>query len=783
MVADGRIRRSVMRAVPAMMLLAANTALAEPVLDHALANVELVTANGCAFLKINFNFRIRYASHFPYNRGEEVRVSIRAIDPAVAAALLVVRREAVRPPELTRAAIKAIDFEVGQPTGPILRVQFDRSFDYQVGPHPDFQSIVVAIAVKGPSANCRPEMIADVDGVNDVSTGPGSGPPGPAVATRPKHQPPGKISEADLRVVAATMDEARAALKKKNFSGAIQLFTKVLKYPENEYSAEAQEFLGLARQKGGQLAQARAEYEDYLRRYPSGEGSDRVKQRLAGIITATGDPDEKLRITKEQRAEKRKNGSAGQDGETIWSISGSASAFYIRDDSFRQLRDPSLPPVPNEDRDAHRVHQNSLLSSFDLFGAWANDWHKSKIRFSGSEEHNFNGGGSTDIVGIAALYAETTLMELDLLGRVGRQTRNAGGVVGRFDGGLVSWQYNPLIRFNVVAGSPVLSRRDLPFRDDKFFYGASVDFGPFFGGLEASLFAIEQRDRSLLDRQGVGAELRYFDPDKTAFATVDYDIHFQQLNAAIFSGSWTLLDKSTLYGAADYRKTPYLSAWNALQGQPFATLYDMLRLHTKEEIDQLALDRTATYKSAMVGFSRPLTEKLQIAADATVVNVSGTIASGGVGATLPVGTEFFYSAQLIGTSFFKDGDMYITGVRYADLADSKLYVLDLNARYPLVDDFRISPRLRLGYRKGDTTDLKEYTVLPSVLLNYYWTKDISLEIEVGTQWTSLERSGAKEITTELFLTAGLRYDFYADGRTAMYTTDKTRCAAPWPLCH
>ena len=501
------------------------------------------------------------------------------------------------------------------------------------------------------------------------------------------------------------MDEARAALKKKNFNGAIQLFTKVLKYPENEFSAEAQELLGLVHQKNGQLAEARSEYEDYLRRYPTGEGNERVRQRLAGIITASGDPDEKLRITKEQRAEKRKNGN-GSDGGTTWSVSGSVSQFYVRDDSFRQVKDPSLPPVPNEDVDAHRVHQNALLSSFDLFGIATNDRMKSKFRFSGTHDHNFNNDGAPDIVGISAFYAETSLAELDLMGRIGRQTRNSGGVLGRFDGGLVSWQANPLTRLNVVTGSPVVSRRDPIFKDEKYFYGASVDIGPIWGGVELSLFAIEQRDRSLLDRRAVGAELRYFDPSKTALATIDYDLHFQQLNAAIFSGSWTFSDKSTLYGTVDYRKAPYLSAWNALQGQPFTTLYDMLRSHTKEEIDQLAIDRTATYKSAMIGFSRPLTPNLQVSMDATAVDVSGTIASGGVDATLPVGTEYFYSAQLIGTGIFTPGDMYIGGVRFADLADSKLYVLDFNARFPLLTDLRVSPRLRLGYRKGDTIDLK-----------------------------------------------------------------------------
>ena len=153
--------------------------------------------------------------------------------------------------------------------------------------------------------------------------------------------------------------------------------------------------------------------------------------------------------------------------------------------------------------------------------------------------------------------------------------------------------------------------------------------------------------------------------------------------------------------------------------------------------------------------------------------MSGTIASGGVDAMLPTGNEFYYSAQLMGTGLLTDGDMYIVGLRFADRETSNLYVLDLNARYPLTSEFRINPRLRLGYQVGDDTDLREYTVLPSVLLNYYWTRDLSLELEVGTKWTWREQAGAKENETELFFTAGFRYDFYAD--------DQKKCAFV-PMC-
>ena len=290
-----------------------------------------------------------------------------------------------------------------------------------------------------------------------------------------------------------------------------------------------------------------------------------------------------------------------------------------------------------------------------------------------------------------------------------------------------------------------------------------------------SLFAIEQRAHDLVDRQAVGTELRYLDATKSAFFTLDYDTHFNELNAVVVNGSWTLPDKSVLHGGVDYRKAPYLTAWNALQGQNYATLYQLLQVRTKEEIDQMALDRTASYKSATIGYSRPLTDKLQLNIDATAANIAGTIPSFGVDATPSTGDEYYTSAQLVGTSLFTDGDLYTIGVRYANRQDSDTYAVDLSTRYPLTNNLRINPRLLLSYREGKTIDLKEYTILPSVLLNYLFTKDFNLELELGARWTTREEAmGVKTDETEFFVTAGFRYDFYGDG--------KGKCQTPNAQC-
>ena len=416
-----------------------------------------------------------------------------------------------------------------------------------------------------------------------------------------------------------------------------------------------------------------------------------------------------------------------------------------------------------------------------MTAAWNNDQTKGRIRFSGSEEHLFD-PSSRDLAGVAALSVDTMVKDWNLRSVFGRQTLNTDGVLGRFDGALLSWQPLSMVRLDVVAGSPALSRFDLPFKDEKYFYGAGIGLGPFVG-LETTLYAIEQRDRWLVDREAVGADVRYFDESKFAFGNVDYDIHFQRLNAAIFSGSWILPDKSTIYGGADYRRTPYLSTWNARAQSAFRhALRHAQGSNQQEQLQQLALDQTPIYKSAMIGFSHPLTDKLQVSADATVVNLTQPISPIGLDpslAALPAGNEYYYSAQLIGNNIVKDGDMYIAALRYSQLATSNRYVLDFNTRFPLTNDWRISPRLRLGYATGRGNDLTEYTVLPSILVDYYWTKHLSLEAEVGVQWTSTTQSGIRSCDTEVMATVGVRYDFYSDSGTSTKPDDgKSKFGAP-----
>ncbi len=740
---------------------------AEPVVDRALNDVQILEEKGCTRLRIGFNFRVRYTGHVPTGRGRTLSIQVRPVDGLTAATMIQLKREALRPVTTRVGRVLSIEFDVATGSTPHLRLEFDRTLSLDAGQGADFESIIVALGDPRTKRTCRP-VFPRLDGwQTNVMAAPGGGGglspvSGASLVTRGTGEP----SKAELRKIAASMDESRAAIKKKRYQEAIKKLRRALAAPENTYSREAQELLGLAYQRSGDAASARVQYEDYLARYPNDEESRRVRQRLRGVLTALGEPPPKLRSA---------NGSADANAReegANWSVSGSFSQFYLRNDSFRTLRDPSLPPEANPDPDEHRVHQNSLLSSLDLSAAWSTASTKTKFRFSGTEEHDFSGRKS-EIVGVAALYLETAFRDLDLDLRLGRQTESGNGVLGRFDGAAIVWRATDLVRFGVIGGSPVWSRRDEPFADEKYFYGANVGFTPM-AGLDISVYALEQRVDSLIDRRAIGTDLRYLTPSLSFLATVDYDIHFNEWNLATANASWTLPDKTVIYGAVDHRKSPFLTSWIALQGQPFLTLYDMLKLHTADEIYQFAVDRAATYNSASVGLSHPFNEHWQMTLDANWTNISATKASGDVPGQAGTGDEFYYSAQVIGTNLTTEGDMFIGALRFADRQLTDLYVLDVQARYPLWDALRVSPRLRLGYLRGNGVDLTEYTIQPSLLVDYSLTRDWHFETEVGVEWIKRHTGTAVENSTELFVTAGFRYDFYADGRS--------NCRLPMLMC-
>lgn len=528
------------------------------------------------------------------------------------------------------------------------------------------------------------------------------------------------------------MDEAQKAMTSGNYRRAIQFYTKILQFPDHKFRQEAQEFLGLARERNRQLAHAQAEYETYLRLFPEGEGADRVRQRLAGLLTARARPKEKLRKAKRIADEKWQT-----------DVYGSFSQFYNRDVSFT-------------DAVGQTVNQSSLSNDLDFNARMRSNEYDIRALFVGGHEKDFLSNGD-DQSRVSALYIDALDRRRHISGRIGRQSRSTGGVLGRFDGGLFDYQFLPQVKVNVVAGFPV-DTSTAGVETDKRFYGLSFDLGTFAERWDFNTFIINQEVDDITDRRAVGGEVRYLQSNRSFFSLIDYDISYNELNTILFTGNM-IYPINTFNLTVNYRKSPVLTTSNALQGQGVNSISELLNTFSEDEVRNLAQDRTATSKSLTLGATHKINQKFQLSGDFTVSKLSSTKASGGVEASPGTGNEFFLNTQLIGSSLIKEGDIAILGLRYSDTSSADTIALNLNTRYPVSREWRLNPRLDIEYRKKTNSDGDRFKIKPSFRMDYRWKRHIRFDLEAGGEWATEKLTDQTENTSGYFLRLGYRLDY------------------------
>ncbi|MFQ5329934.1 MAG: SPOR domain-containing protein [Thermodesulfobacteriota bacterium] len=527
------------------------------------------------------------------------------------------------------------------------------------------------------------------------------------------------------------MEEAEVAMTGGKYGKAIGLYQDILQSQANPYQQSAREFIALAFEKRGQTDKAIAEYRGYLVLYPKSNEAVRVRQRLAGLETARATPKKRLAKVKKRRRE----------GTEFY---GSFAQFYNRDQNYTDLGGKILT-------------SSTLSSDLDLNVRKRGSNYDLRSVLIGGYDYNFIGDGSDNEFRLSRFYLDIYNREREVKVRLGRQSRSDGGVLGRFDGGLIQYPITPVVNMNLVTGFPVESSIVEKVDTDKHFYGASFDIGTFYKYWDVNAFFITQQADGITDRKSVGGEIRYFHPDRSFFNLVDYDLSYGKLNTMLFVGNWTLADKSSFNVAVDYRSSPILTTSNALQGQAATDLAELMQSFTEDEVRSLALDRTATNKSFTVGYTTPLKDtRFQLSNEATISELEGTDASGGVDAVAGTGLEYFLSSQLIGASIVKEGDMAIVGLRYSDTSTSNTLSLNLNTRYPATRALRINPRMRVDYRTRDDGSEDRWVLRPSLRTDYYWRKKrLHLEFEAGGDWTY----STIEDSRDYFLLMGYRVDY------------------------
>jgi tetratricopeptide (TPR) repeat protein len=540
----------------------------------------------------------------------------------------------------------------------------------------------------------------------------------------------------------ALLDKSRAALARGDNNAAIITLDQLLRLPPNRYSQDAQELIGLARQRAGETLAARKEYELYLRLYPTGEGSDRVRQRIAALdTTITTTAPAALKAVKPRM-------------EAQSTIVGNLSQFYYHGAS--KLDSTTLIPTANTQNQASltQTDQSSLVTSLNFMHRYRSEDYDNRLVIRDTFTKNFL-KGRDDTNRPSAIYYELKDRKLDYSARVGRQPGGSSGVLGRFDGVLAGYNFSPKWRVNVVGGLPA----DISYDSHLRFLGTGIDIGPFAEHWGGSLYTIEQKVDDVTDRHAVGSEIRYFSQVFTLYGLFDYDTEFKTSNIALVQGNWTATSGTSVHALFDRRKTPSLSLTNALFGEADTSIKSQLQTKTYEQLKQQALNLTSTTDLHSVGLSHPFSPRWQAGFDVQSAHTSSTVGSANQPGQPDTGTIYTYTGNLIGIGIFTQRDVNVISISHivASTFDGNSYSLTNRLLWGASWSLDTTLSWYSQHDSSTNTDVDRFS--PSLKPSYKWKQNITLEAEFGEEHTTSKGPITEDKTTRRYWSLGYRWDF------------------------
>ena len=554
---------------------------------------------------------------------------------------------------------------------------------------------------------------------------------------------PGSETGLAAERIGPLMAEAKDALREGRYAESIRIYGQLLQQPDTGHREEALEFLGLARERNGEASLAQTDYETYLAEFPNSPGTNRVRQRLAGLpMSSTTIP--------------RVSYAPSQDLD-IWQFDANVAQYYRRD---------IIEPVSDAPA---MVQQSAIVSQTDALLRRQGERFDFTGRLNGAYYYDLEQTADTtgDQGHISYAYFDFVDRDLDLSARIGRQSQYTGGVLGRYDGARIRYRWRPNVAIDANLGFPTDSPR-AALSTRRFFYGLSVDFENIAEHWDFSTFFHIQDVDGIADRQAVGGEIRYLHGNWNLIATTDFDLSYNVLNSALVAATWQPSQRVSVNGRVNFGTSPFIATRNAIIGQNFTTVETLQSLYTEGQIRRIARDRTAQAGNGAVGISFAAGEKFRINADAGYSFLDSTVASAGVASVPETRAQTFLSVSAIGSSLLKTGDTAIFTLRQGTnrTSDTSTAIFDL--RYPVGNTLRISPRLALSFRTNeDNTD--QWIAQPNFRATWRWQRRFRLEIELGGLWSShdlppslavLSNDGEiREEATAYYVNAGYWMDF------------------------
>jgi hypothetical protein len=562
-------------------------------------------------------------------------------------------------------------------------------------------------------------------------------PPAPRVTALPPVTPaPASPTEVDERA-GQFLAAARAALAAGNNEAATERLNQALMLPPNQYSQEAQELAGVARERSGEIAKARAEYELYLRLYPEGDDAARVRARLAALAAP-----EAPAAPRPPRAPVR-------------AVTGTLSQYYYGGRS--KIETAFSTPTTVDRASFSAVDQSALVTNLDL--TLRNRTESSDHRFVVRDTNSYSFLDTQDSYNrLNAAYYDYRGLQNSFTTRIGRQTGLTGGLPNRFDGAIAGVGIAEKWRLNAAGGVPV----EYPSIDsERWFWGTNLEYENLGNAWSGNFFYVDQRTDGLVDRRAVGTEVRYFRGGTSLFSLLDYDTSYKEWNIAMLQATWQSEGRTTLNLLYDRRKAPILTTTNAIFGQATTSVNTLLQTLTEEQIRQLARDVTATATQALIGLTTPVSPRWQLGVDARLTNVGALPEVIVNGITIPAqpatGNIYSYDLQAIGSNLYSTRDTHVLGATYVTGPTFDGYLLSYSNLSLIQGRWTVEPSLRY-YTQKDAQDVELDRLTPGLRLTYRVLDGFALESEFIWERTRTVGPTSSDDVSRGFFYIGYRWD-------------------------
>jgi tetratricopeptide (TPR) repeat protein len=548
---------------------------------------------------------------------------------------------------------------------------------------------------------------------------------------------------------------------------AIQKLNRLLTLPRNKFTDDAIEYIGVARERGGQFELAREMYENYLRVNPDTEGAERVRQRLASMAGASAEPTPALRPAQDKVA-------------PVKTVFGSLSQTYHRTESTTS----ATSTQPELFTDAQRI----LINYLDLNARYQGGDYDNRVVLR--DQHTYNWlDTSQNEHRVTAAYLELKDKKRDYSARFGRQPGNTGGVLGIFDGASATYNISPSWHISGSTGVPKENKLDA----QRYLYSVSTDFGPLAQHWYGGLYYVYQFVEGVEDRNAVGAEMRYFEPGHSVYTLFDYDLSYSALNIAVLQANWQTESNTSYNLLLDHRKSPALQASNVLNGASvlenpadpmnntfIIPSYSLLSSrYTYAELREFARLHTPEANFYDFSVSRPVSPRLQLGGGINMYNFSES-AETPIASFVPgTGNTFVYSLRAIGTGLVFDKDISILTLSHTsgDTLDGNGIVLSNKSIFKNKWTFDVDLRLsKQNSRFPETTtitptgplttaatDTDNTLVSPTVRFGYRMKQTAVFEIEYGQDRTRsrdlININSEETVTKTMHYSVGYRWTF------------------------